>query len=139
MRGIIEVGFTRLTNFKMSRGHYIYAYRQQGIQTLLDHYVFSKVPSDFIYRVKDEAIEGFAISHDYIHRHVFANGKYEENFLRLKSNSQVLYRKTIYGRVNNKRQEHIKIIKNRGLTESQAIRMINRQPQTGDVKKHRAD
>lgn len=111
-RGIIEVGFTRLTNFKLAQGNYIFAYRQQGYQTLLDHYVFASVPSDFVYRVKDENIEGYSISHDYVHRILFADNRYEDKFLHFKGNSLVIYRKTIYGRVNNRRKEHISMVKN---------------------------
>jgi hypothetical protein len=77
---------------------------------LLDHYVFSSVPSDFVYRVKDENMEGFSISYEHVHRHLFANNKFENLFKKFKSNSLGLYRKTIYGRVNNRRKEHTAMI-----------------------------
>ena len=69
--------------------------------------------SDFVYRVKDEDIEGYTMAHEYVHRNLFANGRYEDKYQQLRSSSLVIYRKTIYGRVNNKRKEHVEMMKNK--------------------------
>ena len=80
--GTIEVGFSRLTQYKNGTSPYIFPYRQAGYQSILDYQLFGNVLADFVYRAAMD-VRGFAIDRMFFQHQVAQEERLQDKLLEM--------------------------------------------------------